>query len=84
MPYNLKNKRGDIHNSMYFHYGSGVDEYVDVIVSTMSEKVEEMGIPAVIKQDTIREGRFVWSYISMCSNRTSKSTTEIFYRCVCY
>ena len=56
MPYNLKNKRGDIHNSMYFHYGSEVDEYVDVIVSTMSEKVEEMGIPAVIKQDTIREG----------------------------
>ena len=56
MPYNLKNKRGDIHNSMYFHYGSGADEYVDVIVSTMSEKVEEMGIPAVIKQDTIREG----------------------------
>lgn len=56
MPYNLKNKRGDIHNSMYFHYGSGVDEYVDVIVSAMAEKAEEMGIPAVIKQDTIREG----------------------------
>lgn len=41
---------------MYFHYHSGVDEYVDVIVSAMSEKAEEMGIPAVIKQDTIREG----------------------------
>ena len=54
MAYNLKYKTGMIENPISFRDTNGLN--VENIVSLMSQKAEELGVPARITTSTVKEG----------------------------
>ena len=62
MAYNLKYNTGMIENPISFRDTNGLN--VENIVSLMSQKAEELGVPARITTSTVKEGG--WKYIPLC------------------
>ena len=54
MAYNLKYNTGMIENPISFRDTNGLN--VENIVSLMSQKAEELGVPARITTSTVKEG----------------------------